>query len=156
MFGSILMYGRSDCGKHKIFDGFVLFTMQTRTDEPSSHHRGDGKLHVLDSGICYYEQPVFILDVELMKVPQFIPFASLVRLQPVECLYGAFPQQLHFSLFKRRFEFVAGTLDWKLNTRTAIGRVAMSDELASKQVKSRPEIMNRVSNNEWDDGRRRL
>ena len=36
----------------------------------SVFERGDGKLHVLDSGICYYEQPVFILDVELMKLPQ--------------------------------------------------------------------------------------
>jgi hypothetical protein len=36
VFGSSLMYVRSDYGKHKIVDGFVLFTMQTRTDEPSS------------------------------------------------------------------------------------------------------------------------
>ena len=33
VFGSSLMHARSDCEKHKIVDGFVLFTMQIWADD---------------------------------------------------------------------------------------------------------------------------
>ena len=31
--------GRSECAEHKIVDSFVLFIMQTQTDEPNSQYR---------------------------------------------------------------------------------------------------------------------
>ncbi len=94
-------------------------------------------------------QTMFVFERELVNLPQFPSFASLVTLQPLDSFKHNNSSLLYFSLFEYRFKSLGGLPDWKVQIATDAlkGRKTKPHELAEKMVERGAKIVDDISNN---------